>query len=147
MNNPFLKGFPLEKPDIILEWGKPLNELAKDTGGIWFGDRYSWNSVTYLQGLEYPLYSDNGIAKDESFKSITAYIGLNPEGLWEDKLSLSGFDKVSEHLIKIFGKPSEIETENELNEKSQSWGVGNIYLHLSVIEQHVFRCYLTTSLK
>ncbi len=147
MENKLTNGFPLEKPDIILEWGKPLDELAKKSGGIWNGDRYYWKSVVYLQGLEYPLCSENGILQNEAFVSISACIGLDQDGLWSDELSLSGFNRVSDHLTNLFGKPISLAVENELGEKSQSWNIGNVHFYLSIVEQHTLKCYLKVGLR
>jgi hypothetical protein len=51
----FEEGFPLEKPGVLLPWGKPLEEIARMSGGVWHKSSLYWHSVTYLEGLEFPL--------------------------------------------------------------------------------------------
>ncbi len=147
MKDQLQKGFYLENSNTLLEWDRPFDEFATESGAVWTGDQYIWHKSVYLQGLEYPLCSENGITENEPFTTISAYIGLDSEGLWDDQLSLKGFDTVFAHLVKLFGNPTETSDKNEMSEKSCSWSVGDIYLHLNVIEQHALKCYLTVSKK
>jgi len=143
----FETGFPLEKPAVLLPWGKPINEVAHMSGGIWHSDRFYWRSASYLHGLNYPLASPNGMPRSSPFREISAYIGLTPEGLWSDKASLHGFDSVSEHLTHLIGKPTELTLQNKLGEKDMSWRIGKVYFYLSVIEQFALKCHLTVGIE
>ncbi len=147
MKNIFKTGFPLEEPNIVLKWNEPLNEIAQKSGGVWFKDRFIWKKKKYLNGLNYLLYSENGITKNTPFKSITACIGINSNGLWDEDLSVIEFKKTEKHLIKLFGKPKIIEKINVNGERSITWDFNNINIYLSLIEQHILKGYLTISLK
>lgn len=138
----FETGFRLEKPDMMMEWNAPLDQLAAKSGGLWRGDRYAWSAVTYLGGLSYPLLSEPGISQSEPFTSISAYVGLNPDGLWDDALSLAAYDKMVIHLTGLFGKPFEVMGMGVQGEKSHVWQVGRAEVRLSIIDQFAFRCYL-----
>jgi hypothetical protein len=141
------RGFPLENPNIILEWNKPLDEITKISGGIWKGDRYVWPKVSFLNGLTYPITSGNGVVENDPFTRIVAYIGLNEDGLWDDSISLSGFEKVSEHLTNLFGKPDSKKEAGDQGEKSETWNIGNVHIDLNVINQFAMKCYLHISIK
>jgi hypothetical protein len=138
----FDKGFPLEEPKILLPWGRPIEEVARLSGGTWHSDRFFWKSATFLQGLTYPMDSLNGVPKSAPFHRISALIGLTPKG-WSDDASLHGFVVVSQHLTRLFGDPTKRTTENELGEKDLSWQVGQVNFYLNIIEQFVLKCYLT----
>jgi hypothetical protein len=145
----FNKGFPLDTPNVILPWDKPLDEVARMSGGIWHNDRYVWRGARYLDGLGYLLCSDNGVGKQSPFRSISAYIGLSPEGLWSDSNVLDEFKKVVQHLIRIFGEPNErkVNPEEVSDTETSAWTLEKVKVCLYVIEQFSYKCYLTISLK
>lgn len=147
MKDQLQKGFPLEKPDTLLEWNVPLGELAAKTGGVLNGDRYYWAPSVYLSGLKYLLSSENGLPDSTPFTSITAYAGLNKDSEWDTEVSLLEYDKITVHLTKLFGEPYEVNPVNDNGEKSQSWKVGRIALRLSVIEHFALKCFLTISIE
>jgi hypothetical protein len=141
----FEKGFPLEKPDIILPWGLSLTKVVEMSGGVWSNDRYLWKNVTYLGGLDFILSSGNLINGFSSFKTIVAYVGLTAQG-FSDKAALDGYKKTSEHLIRIFGEPDERSNNSEVPEtETLVWHFEKIEMRLDVIEQHVYKCFLTIS--
>jgi len=144
MKEKLQNGFPLENPDVLLEWNAPLDELAKKSGGVWRGDRYYWpRTLTYLGGLNFPLSSVNGIAQNAPFIGIWADIGRRDEDLlWDDALSVDGFEIVSKHLIELFGQPSNTEVVNDIGEKSHTWNVGNVSIYLGIIERFGLECSL-----
>jgi hypothetical protein len=41
----FEQGFPLENPENVLLWNKPLDKVTKMGEGIWSGDRNIWTGV------------------------------------------------------------------------------------------------------
>ena len=146
MQNPiefFEKGFTLEDPEILLSWNTPLDEIAKISEGIWNGDRYVWPKCKFLNELEYPLMSEVGIGQQDPFIEITAMIGLTPDGLWDDALSLKGYDEMLVHLTALFGDPSENVVLEPDGEKYASWTFGKVEVRLSVFEQFAFRCHLS----
>ncbi len=147
MKDQLQKGFYLENSNTLLEWNTPLEQLAQKTGGFLNSDRFYWTQSTFLSGLQYLLSSENGVPMDAPFKTILAYVGLNSEGLWEDHLSLEGFDTISAHLIKLFGEPYEVVPRNDNGEKSQSWKVGKVTIRLSIIEHFALKCFLIISIE
>ncbi|HET9281850.1 MAG TPA: hypothetical protein VFR24_07795 [Candidatus Angelobacter sp.] len=142
------KGFPLDTPNIILPWDKPLDEVARMSGGIWHKDRYVWEDAKYFDGLSYLLCSENGVGKQNPFKRISAYIGLYPEGVWSDQIALAEYKKVVQHLIRILGEPNERRASPEVPDAEELiWIFQKVKIYLAVIEQHVYKCYLTISSK
>ena len=140
----FQQGFPLEKPNVILAWNKPLSEVAQTSGGVWSSDRYMWKDVIYLNGLNYPLYSQNGLDPKTPFTSISAYIGLTPKGLWSDEVVLMEYKKVANRLIEFFGQPQKIELNPEVpGTETLTWQFDKVEVCLDVIEQFSYKCYLT----
>lgn len=144
----FEKGFPLDTPNVILPWDKPLDEIARMSGGTWHNDRYVWRDAKYFDGLGYLLCSDNGVGEQSPFRSISAYIGLNPEGLWSDQIVLDEYKKVARHLIRVLGEPNEKEVNPEVAETgSLTWVFQKVKVYLDVIEQFSYKCYLTIGLE
>ena len=143
----FKEGFPLEAPSILMPWGTTIEKFADSTQALWHSDRYYWRNVTYLGGLEYPLMSDFGIEKNETFQKITALIGLTEDGLWSDNMALDGYKKVSTHLIGLLGEPSEKSTSKEIEDQYMSWTCGRVTVFLTLFEQFSYRCHLSIKYK
>jgi hypothetical protein len=145
----FDKGFPLDPPNVILRWDKPLDEVARMSGGIWHNGRYVWRDAKYFDGLGYLLCSENGVGKQSPFKSIFAYIGLTPEGLWSDQIVLDEYKKVVQHLSGVLGEPNERKANPDEvpDTETLTWIFQKVKVDLDVIEQHSYICFITIRLK
>ncbi len=131
------KGILLEDINILLEWNKPLKQLAIENNAaiIEQADRTSveWGKHTILNGLELNLSNTYLLSKPEKFN----FIECDFNG---DKESFNYFYIIEKHLEKHFGKPLESEDDLEIKRhKSRVWQISNVRIRLYLFEMHAFR--------
>ena len=137
------RGITFEESDALLEWGRPVDELADAFNAKVEneGDRtlYHWGLHKVLNGLELNLtnsfWNFGEEQYDRVFKSIESW-AIGDEPARED------FDRISTHLTEQIGEPNE-KNETDAPEKTWIWRAPGALINLYFFEQHVYKLHLT----
>lgn len=137
------RGITFEDSDALLEWGRPVDELA-DTFNAKVenqGDRtlYNWGLHRVLNGLELDLINSFWNFGEEQYKRVFKSIEFWAIG---DRPARENFDKISKHLTEQLGKPTQ-KNETADPEKTWIWRTRGALIHLHFFEQHVYKLCLT----
>lgn len=138
------KGIFLEDKNVLLQWGQPLDKLTSENKAevLKKGDRLiiNWGVHKILGGLDLDLtttYLGSPIFFLNKKFTIISALAVG------DEEALEFFNKVSEHLISIFGEPVK---EGELKHDREylwTWFTDEADIVLNFFEQHCFKCCLT----
>lgn len=148
MNTTIHNGITFEETTSFLKWGKFINPLIRKFNGTKenLGDRtvYNWGKHTVLSGLELELTNSfYNYGKERWFRR------LNQIEYWAigDKIAKQEFDRISNHLIKLFGQPIVDEDNMGEIEKYFIWNNDNIEFSLYFFEQHCYKLHFTIKKK
>jgi len=126
-------GILFEDSNEFLEWGKPLDELAKTATKEYRADRviYNWGLHKIFNGLHLPFHTL--VWNNDLNNSGKRFLQLefNAVGDAESEKYLT---MISEHLVKEFG-PAII--KGEIPDVTYEWKRGDILIFLYLYEQHV----------
>src|ERR1700744_1119113 len=129
------RGLLFEDNGEFLEWGKPLDELVKNSNGKkeYRADRviYNWGVHTIFNGLELPFHTMvwNNDLNNSGKHFIELEFNVVGDAESEKYLTI-----ISEHLVKEFG-PAII--KGEIPDISYEWKRGDVLIFLYLYEQHV----------
>jgi len=144
MNTTIHNGITFEETNSFLKWGNFINQLIRKFNGTKenLGDRtvYNWGKHTVLSGLELELTNSfYNYGKERWFRR------LNQIEYWAigDKIAKQEFDRISNHLIKLFGQPTVDEDNIDEIEKYFIWKIDNIEFSLYFFEQHCYKLHFT----
>lgn len=144
MNTTINNGITFEETTSFLKWGKFINPLIRKFNGTKenLGDRtiYNWGKHTVLNGLELELTNSfYNFGKERWFRRF------NKIEYWAigDNIAKQEFDRISNHLIKLFGHPIVDEDNIDEIEKYFIWKNSNIEFSLYFFEQHCYKLHFT----
>jgi hypothetical protein len=145
--NSLSKGILLEDSKEFLSWGESLNDIKSRLNGkkIDEGDRiiYQWGEHTIFNGLKVSLSTT-------CLKTMTNLFNHKLYSIqsWTigDEKATSEYSRISKHLVKTFGNPSE-KDESSFSERDLIWIFDKTTVCLSFFEQHCFKLVLTISRK
>ncbi len=141
---PLNKGITFEETNEFLKWGTFINPLIRKFQGTKenLGDRtvYNWGKHTILSGLELELSSTF-----YNFGEQRRFRRFNQIEYWAigDKIAKQEFDRLSNHLVKLFGQPYINEENADENEKCLNWKMDKIQIALIFFEQHCYKLHFT----
>lgn len=148
MNTTINNGITFEETTSFLKWGKFINPLIRKFNGTKenLGDRtiYNWGKHTVLNGLELELTNSfYNFGKERWFRRF------NQIEYWAigNNIAKQEFDRISNHLIKLFGQPIVDEDNIDEIEKYFIWKNSNIEFSLSFFEQHCYKLHFTIKKK
>ncbi len=135
------KGILFEDTNILLEWGKPILNLAKQIGAdvITQPDRtiIEWGNHKILDGLCLDLSNTFLLKSPREFKSIEYKTSGDHE-------SLENFKLIAQQLLNQFGSPTTKEGElNDISEKFWKWETSIVNISLILFEQHAYKLALS----
>ena len=124
MNTTLDNGITFEETSDFLKWGKFIHPLIRKFNGTKddLGDRttYKWGKHTILSGLELELTSSFwNFGKERWFRRF------NEIEYWAigDDTAEQEFNRISNHLIKLFGQPIVEEENIDAREKYAEWKI------------------------
>ena len=135
-------GITFEETTNFLKWGKFINPLIRKFKGskVKLGGRtiYNWGKHTILNGLELELTNSfNNYGKERWFRRF------NQIEYWAigDEIAKHEFDRISNHLIKLFGQPIIKDDNTDNREKYLKWKIVKIDISLYLFEQHSYKLH------
>jgi hypothetical protein len=144
MNTTINNGITFEETSNFLKWGKFINPLIRKFNGTKedLGDRtvYHWGKHTILSGLELELTNSFwNFGKERWFRRF------NKIEYWAigDNIAKQEFDRISNHLIKLFGQPIVKEENVDDKEKYSKWKIDKIEISVFFFEQHCYKLHFT----
>ena len=144
MNATINNGITFEETNNFLKWGKFINPLIRKFNGTKenLGDRtvYNWGRHTILNGLELELTNSFwNFGKEKWFRRF------NQIEYWAfgDTIAKVEFNRISSHLIKLYGQPIVNEDDIDEGEKYLIWKNDNIEFSLHFFEQHCYKLHFT----
>ncbi len=148
MNTSINNGIVFEEITNFLKWGKFINPLIRKFNGtkVKLGGRtiYKWGKHTILNGLELELTNSfNNFGKERWFRRF------NQIEYWAigDEIAKQEFDRISNHLIKLFGQPIIKEDNSDDREKYLKWEIVKIDISLYLFEQHSYKLHFIINKK
>lgn len=141
--NSLNKGILFEDNQEFLTWGESLNDIKSRLTGrkLDKGDRiiYDWGEREILNGLRVHLSTTRWKTMNNLFNAK-----FNEINSWTigDNEAQSEYSRLSEHLIKNLGEPTESE-ESSVTSKNLNWKLDNVSVDLYFFEQHCFKLVLT----
>ena len=144
MNASINNGITFEETNNFLKWGKFINPLIRKFNGTKenLGDRtvYNWGRHTILNGLELELTNSFwNFGKEKWFRRFNQieYLAIG------DTIANEEFNRISSHLIKLYGQPIVNEDDIDEGEKYLIWKNDNIEFSLYFFEQHCYKLHFT----
>ena len=144
MNASINNGITFEETNNFLKWGKFINPLIRKFNGTKenLGDRtvYNWGRHTILNGLELELTNSFwNFGKEKWFRRF------NQIEYWAfgDTIAKVEFNRISSHLIKLYGQPIVNEGYIDDREKYLIWKNDKIEFSLYFFEQHFYKLHFT----
>ena len=148
MNTSINNGIVFEEITNFLKWGKFINPLIRKFNGTKenLGDRtvYNWGRHTILNGLELELTNSFwNFGKERWFRRFNQieYLAIG------DTIANEEFNRISSHLIKLYGQPIVIEDDIDEREKYLIWKNDKIEFSLYFFEQHCYKLHFTIKKK
>jgi hypothetical protein len=134
------KGIFLEDTEVLLEWGQPIEKLARVNKAEINreADRtiIKWGTHLLLNGLKLELSNTFVLSRLGKFTFIESTTN-------SDKQSFDNFEIISNHLLSLFGDPTQKEDSIETKkERTWSWLTKDVKINLYLFEQHAFKLHL-----
>ena len=141
--NSLTKGILFEDNQEFLSWEEPLNDIKSRLASnkLDKGDRiiYDWGEHEILNGLKVRLSTTHWKTLENHFTNKFKEINSWTIG---DSEAQTEYSRISEHLKKNLGEPSEKDESNR-EEKFLTWNFDHVFVRLYFFEQHCFKLVLT----